>query len=206
MKIKITILILVLFSSISFAQNSYEKSYKELGIKDHYFDSNGNIYSNYRYRVAFDGPNNWKSDYGVSIHTIYRTYERDSSITFTINVIELKKNGGSNWWTNYEKNKIEIESATKKSLEKALNSKIKNYTTSKTYILNNKAIKRSWESVIKNQDEEYEFIDILQQLIKGDYLYTFGLCVPKIFYESNQEYYNNIFLGIHLLHSSNIKK
>ena len=72
--------------------NDFEKSFKEEkgeGFTE-YLDSTTNIYSNFKYHVAIDAPDNWKTDAGVSEHTIFRTYQPDSSLTFSINVIELK--------------------------------------------------------------------------------------------------------------------
>jgi hypothetical protein len=44
------------------------------------------------YNVAYDGPYKWKFDNGLGEHTIYRTFEPHSAITFSIYVIEIKKN------------------------------------------------------------------------------------------------------------------
>ena len=52
--------------------------------------------------MAYDGPDKWKFDAGVGEHTIYRTFETDSATTFSINVIEIKKNKiKKKKWSNY---------------------------------------------------------------------------------------------------------
>ena len=112
------ILLLVCLSSCNQKKtsnsNEFMDSFKKL--KDdgkiseevEHMDTVSKIYSNYKYHVSFDGPNNWEFDMGVSQHTIYRTYQPDSIITFSINVIEYETEideGKLDIWELYQDNK-----------------------------------------------------------------------------------------------------
>jgi hypothetical protein len=72
-----------------------KKSYRELkregtisGDMDE-FDSINKIYSNYKYNIAFDAPNNWIIDNGNSKYTLLRGNDPELSLTFSIVVAEI---------------------------------------------------------------------------------------------------------------------
>ena len=77
------------------SKKEFKKSFRQLKNENseikklEYLDSSSNIYSNYKYHIGFDAPDNWKFDFGLSEHTIFRTYQLDSAITFTLNIIEI---------------------------------------------------------------------------------------------------------------------
>ena len=132
--IAITILSLLLSCTVNNSNkvNSsyFEKSFKEEkgeGFIEH-LDSTTNISSNFRYNIAFDAPDNWKIDAGVSEHTIFRTFQPDSSMTFSINVIEQKLNESEkiDIWELYQKYKEQFDNQFRTTLETQLNSKMEN--------------------------------------------------------------------------------
>jgi len=61
-------------------------------------------------------------------------------------------------------------------------------------------VRRSYKMLIRNFDFEYYITDIsLQTIIDSNYLITFTLSVPTLFYENNPNYYENLFNGIYFL-------
>ena len=70
--------------------NVIEPSLKEKVSKDEHLDNKTNIYSSFKYGFAVDFPDNWTIDRGVSKNTIIRCVQKDSAISFSINVIEVK--------------------------------------------------------------------------------------------------------------------
>jgi len=186
-------------------EDSFKKQINEGKIENDidYYDSITNIYSNFEYRVAFDAPNDWKFDAGVSKHTIFRTYQPDSAITFTINVIELKLSNKSkappNIWEVYQKNKDKMDYPFKVLIPKRFNSKSENYKVSKSYIKNQLSLKRSFSYMVRDLDYEYSNTSIVYQTFLDNYTYTFGLDLPTVFYEENPDYYERLFLNIYFL-------
>lgn len=190
----------------------FEKSLKEQKDKGtipeyiEHFDSIKNVYSNFKYRIAFDAPDHWKSDGGVSEHTIFRIYEADSAITFSINVIEIKLTKEEkkeadklNLWEFYQNNKEKMDYYYKVILPKKYKSEIKNFKVKKSYLKNQVAVKRSFNYMIHQIDYEYNNTSIFYQTYMDNLTYTIGLDVPTTFYDENPEYYENLFLNISFL-------
>ncbi len=203
MKIRIIIILfLFLFQNISSQNSKFKKSLKEESLYnkeefDEFYDTINKIYSNYKYNIGFKIPKKWLVDKGFSQHTILRTYEADSSNSFTINVIETKYN--VEFWEMYDKNKIEFEDIYKKNLENQLNTKIKNYIVEKSFIKNLQSLKIEFEFIRKVQDFDYEIVIIIHKVVKNNLTYTFSLSVPKMFYANNPNYYEKIFNNLHFL-------
>ncbi|MGV8946717.1 MAG: hypothetical protein ACOH1N_09835 [Lutibacter sp.] len=185
--------------------NDFEKSFKKQENRhaNEHLDSITNIYSNFKYYVAFDGPNNWKTDSGVSEHTIYRTYQQDSAIAFSINVIEIRKSENDkneiDIWKLYQENRERMDYPFTTLIEEQLNTKINNFNSKKAYIKNNIALKRKMNYLIKDLDFEYDNTSISYQTIIKNFTYTFTLNLPTIFYNLNPEYYDEIFINIYFL-------
>ena len=94
--------------------NKFKKSLKEESLSQkkefiEFYDTINKIYSNYKYNIGFKIPKKWSVDKGFSEHTILRTYDADSSNSFTINVIETKYDVEKDFWKIYDKNKDEFE-------------------------------------------------------------------------------------------------
>jgi hypothetical protein len=184
--------------------SDFEKSFKEQkgeGFVEH-LDSTANIYSNFRYHVAFDAPDNWETDLGVSEHTIFRTFQTDSSLTFSINVIEQKlseKEKKIDIWELYEQYKEQFDYQIRTTLEKQLNTKLENLVSQKSYLRNNVSLKQKYNYKFRNLEYEYDVTNISYQTLIGDFTYTFTLSIPTILYEENTEFYDNLFRNIYFL-------
>lgn len=189
--------------------DSFEKSYKEqkddgiLPENTEYFDSLRNIYSNYKYKVAFDAPDHWASDAGVSEHTIFRTFQPDSAITFAVNLIELKDLKHSenvpDIWDFYQKNTEKMDYPYKVLIPKQFNSHVEDFKAKKSYIKNRLSLKRSFNYMVRELDIEYSNTSIVYQTFLDKYTYTFSLDVPTMFYDENPEFYESMFLNIYFL-------
>ena len=186
--------------------NDFEKSYKEEkgeGFTE-YLDSTTNIYSNFRYHVAFDGPNNWKTDAGVSEHTIFRTYQSDSTQTFSINVIELnfeenEKKSTIDIWEFYKNHKEQMDYPFTTLIEEQLKTKVNDFSCEHSYIKNNSCLKRKFNYNIRDLDIEYNVTIISYQTYIDGFTYTFSLNIPTVFYNEKREYYDALFTNVYLL-------
>jgi len=205
--IAITILSLLLSCTVNNSNkvNSsyFEKSFKEEkgeGFIEH-LDSTTNISSNFRYNIAFDAPDNWKIDAGVSEHTIFRTFQPDSSMTFSINVIEQKLNESEkiDIWELYQKYKEQFDNQFRTTLETQLNSKMENLVSQKSCLRNNISLKRKFNYKIRDLEFEYDITNISYQTLINDFTYTFTLSIPTILYEEKTEFYDNLFRNIYFL-------
>ena len=176
-----------------------QKKSGTIGEKSEDFDSVNNIYSNYKYNVAYDGLDYWLSDYGVSEHTILRTFDKDSAIGMTINVIETTFEPGKNIWEIYDLNPKAMGEQFSQMITGQLNTGIKNYSFKKTYIKNVKSLKRKFEYTVRDSEYEYDNVNIIQQAVRGNYYYTFNLFIPKMFYDVNPDYYDKLYLNLYFL-------
>lgn len=186
--------------------SDFEKSFKEQNDQafNEHLDSITNIYSNFKYNVAYDGPDKWKFDNGLSEHTIYRTFEPDSAITFSINVIEVKrntieKNKNLNIWSIYQENKEQMDKPITKLLEEQMNTKVEGFQATKAYLKNNVALRRTLNYMIRNLDYEYNNTVIQYQVLIDNLTFTFSLDVPTIFYKEKPYYYEELFNNVYFL-------
>lgn len=167
-----------------------------------HMDSINKIYSNYKYHIAFDGPNNWEFDFGVSQHTIYRTYQPDSLITFALNVIEneTKMDEGSiKPWELYQENSELMNKPFIELIEYQKNTKIENFIAEKVYIKNKEFLRRSFKYFTRDLDMEYYTTHIVLQTFSDNITLTFSLSTPTFIYERRKDYFESIFGGIYLL-------
>lgn len=186
-----------------------DKEQKDLKLSPEYtehFDSINNLYSNYKYKVAFDAPNHWSSDAGVSEHTIFRTFQPDSAITFVINVVELKvpKNEKApDIWEMYQNQKDKMDYSIKVLIPEQFNTTVNDFEASKTYIKNRTTLKRKFSYLVRELDMEYSNTSIVYQTLINNLSYTFSLDVPTMFYEEKPEYFESLFLRIFFLLNKN---
>lgn len=186
------------------------QSYKELKNETstklgEYIDSLKNVYSSYDYLISFDAPDDWSVDSGVSKHTIFRTFQKDSAITFSINVVSPNIGNDEEEitiWDLYNEIGEQIEIQFKQGYEKQLNSKLYNYKLERTFLKNNKSIKRSFTSNFNDLNVEYVNKSIVYQTIKNNLSYTFSLDVPNMYYIGNPDYYESIFRNIYFLNKN----
>jgi len=179
-------------------------SYKEMehqGLNE-YLDTVRNIYSNYLYHVAFDAPDNWKIDRGVARHTIFRAYESDSSITFSINVIEETSsafNDGLDIWQRYSRDRNRVNQIYISGFERQFDSRIENFSCQRSYIRNRVCLKVMFNTMFRSLDYEYEMTHIFYQTNIRNLIYTFGVSLPSLYYQENPEYYELLFSKIYFL-------
>lgn len=190
-------------------EKQFKESYKvqkdkgKLENTEH-LDTIKNIYSNYYFNVGFDAQDNWTIDKGMNDHTIFRTYQKDSAITFMINVFELKTSTKSElniWEIRKENGTQEYDKKMISILEMQSKSKLTNFEVKKSYLKNHTCIKMSFETLIRELDFEYIDINIMYQTIIENKNYTFGLSIPKMYYHLKPAYYENIFRNIYFLHN-----
>ncbi|PKQ46763.1 hypothetical protein [Confluentibacter flavum] len=189
--------------------DDFEKSYKEQKDSDllpehtEHFDSINNLYSNYKYKVAFDAPNHWTSDAGVSEHTIFRTFQPDSAITFAINVIELKVDENEkapDIWEMYQTQSEKMDYPFKVLIPKQFNSKAEDFIASKTYIKNKTTLKRKFKYLVRELELEYYNTSIVYQTLIDNLTYTFSLDIPTMFYDENPSFYDNLIRNVTFLY------
>lgn len=171
------------------------------------FDKSKNIYSNYLYSVSFDGPDHWQSDFGISKHTIFRTYDADTGTTFSINIIEadefmpgLDLPSVTTMWNVYQEKDEFLDSLTRISLKKAYNIDDLDLKRDKGYISNHVALKNTLRYMNREVDYEYELTVIQFQVLRKRRVYTFTLSIPSVFYKDKARYYDYlIFQKINFL-------
>lgn len=217
---KHVIITTLLFSFVTFGQTKpnskvFKKSYKEKVLDkqetefNEFFDSKNNLYSNYKYGLSFDAPNNWEKDYGVSEHTIFRAFEKDSSIAFFINVLEFKDELANeeekNIWDTYSADKVKFDTIFTKTHSKSLKTEIYNFKVSKSYIDNNVSLKMTFSTITKELDYEYETFYLIHQLFRNNKMISFGLTLPTLIYNLDKIYFEELFLKIRLFEEKKIK-
>ena len=207
-KLIVFMFLIVLFGSCGQAQDdlesgSFKPSYKMSVQKSHHYDKSNNIYSNYKYNISLDAPNNWGNDMGVSQHTIFRTYQADSAITMAINVIELEIEEGEKLANDimevYKYQKDRMDYPYKVLIPKHYNTKIEEFKVEKSYLNNQIALKRSFVYLVKEDDIEYLNKSVVFQVMIHNLTYTIGLDVPEMFYKLNPIYYDGLFKGVKFL-------
>lgn len=194
-----------IFTPEKFFKDSYKKQ-KDIGDLEYseHLDTLKNVYSNYYFNVSFDAPDDWNIDNGVNDHTIFRTFQKDSAITFMINVIESKIDNIKNlniWEIRQNNGAIKEDSLFISIIKSQSKSDVMNYNVKKSTLKNNVCIKRNFETLIQDLDFEYVGTNIMYQTIIENKTYTFGLSLPKMFYDLKPEYYENIFRNIYFLNN-----
>jgi hypothetical protein len=184
----------------------YKESFKEQPGNhfNEYLDSTTNIYSNFKYHVAFDAPDTWKADAGLSEHTIFRAYQPDSNLVFSINVIELQTSKSlsakaPDIWEMYQSNKNQMDHAFITLIEKQFKTIVTNHIASKSYIRGNGAIKRSLSYDERHLDYEYNMTSISYQTFVNNLTFTFTFNIPTLYFDMNQNYYESMFLNVSFL-------
>jgi len=177
------------------SNSDFKPSYKESaspGDFSEHLDSTTLIYSNYRYGVAMDFPNNWEIDRGVSEHTIIRGGRKDSAISFAINVVELDDTSSSEItiWDLWDNEDLDLENIYLQMMIQAVNSEVHDYQFRKVYVSNREAMEIRFNYVNKDVDAEYNMQAIVYSIIIVPFTYTIGIHIPELFYYLNQEKYN----------------
>ena len=210
--IKSFILLLLLIPLNLIGQlKDYEDSYKRLiqrGVIDkskaEYYDSINNIYSNFYYGFSYKKPKNWQNDNGSGMVSVFRTYNYDSFINLSVNV--LKNSGKDMDISSHEYfDSIGEEELVKKTIShlKSLGQNIKSMTIKKTFYKNIPATYSVSEQIIKEDDSEVVIKNISNQFFSKQMQFTIGLSVPEIFYEIKPDYYDSLFYNFSLIQTFN---
>jgi len=178
-----------------------EKSYKEqrsngtLSEHSENFDLSTNIYSNYKYLISIDAPDNWEVDYGSAKHTIFRGNNPELALTFSIVVVELKtkSKNSQNAWEFYLDNKIKLDGELNKTVKTQFNSEIQNYKATKSYVRNIVSANHTYDFLVRSTDLEYVNHVINHQIYRDDYIYTLTAQMPKVVYDEQPEYFERLF-------------
>lgn len=192
--------------SNSGTEKMFNESYKERLSDDpeqeeftEFFDEESNIYSNHLYDFSVIFPPNWTTDRGFSEHTVIRGIEKDSAITFSVNVFDVGggKDDEFSIWKDFDSNRSRYDSQFKTGTESSLQSTLYNFSVAKITYDNHKAIKTEYVYDVKHIDFEYQMKAIMFQISKTPYIYTIGIQVPFMFYEENPERYFTILNGFY---------
>ena len=181
------------FDSDDFKEN---KTYEKVKYSEK-IDTLNMIYSNEKYGIAIDFPDNWKLDKGVSEQSLVRGISKDSGITFNITVVEVEgAKLDANMWQIWDKKESGMKDIIKQSLPSMVNSKIENYTDRKVYVDNLEGIEVRFTYLLKYPDGQYDVQGIVYWVYKMPYTYTMGIQVPKMFYEKNPNWYNSLINNV----------
>lgn len=184
--------------------NLFEKSFKEqkrnglLEDKED-FDETKNIYSNYYYNISFDGPDDWATDDGTAENIIYRTYESKFGVAFSIDVVERKSRWQGTTWDFHKKNESSQIEILNQIARSTLKTEFIDLEFNKSFIKNYVSTKTSFRYNIRNLDKEYLYKSIQHKVFIEKFQYTFALQLPLSIYQSNPDFYDNLFSKITFL-------
>ena len=171
-----------------------------------YYDTISDVYSNFKYNFSIRSPKNWERDQGVSEHTIFRSFQKDSGYSLSANVIEIKYNIEDSYWEDYKKNQIYLEKKFKEIIEKQINSSIIHDYTNITFLKNYKCLKRKYDYQLINGDKKVDMTTISYQIPKDNYIYNFTITVPNIFFQKKPVYFDNILSDVNWLPNKELIK
>lgn len=176
------------------SKDIFSPSSKELNEKDKFvehLDSTTLLYSNFKYKFSVDFPDKWLLDRGVSEHTIIRGSQKDSAISFAVNVITLSEPAfvEKSIWDLWDMKELNMEENNKKMLTKNFQTSLNKYSSRRIYISNKKAIETSFSYIVKNVDFEFEIQCFFYSIYQSPYTYTIGLQVPYDFYIETPDKY-----------------
>ena len=191
--------------------NDLNKSYKQqladgdiVKEKIEYFDEETRLYSNLKYSIAYKETKNWMIDYGSGKYTIFRAYDADSGYTFSINVIEYaedSKFGDIDDIHALMDSEKKIKAYKENNITELTRNNMTpiNYTFNKSYLKNFPAMKSTYKYIARQGDFEYEVQSLSYQVQRARKMYTFSFQCPYMFYETNPQYYEDIFLYVNFL-------
>ncbi len=187
-----------------YLEASYKEQKSEGTLPEHSedFDSSTNIYSNYKYLISIDAPDNWKVDYGTAKHTIFRGNDPELALTFSMVVVEPKAKISQNAWEFYLANKAKQDAELKNVVESQYNSRIQNYNVKKGYVRNSVSTNYSYDFMVRSTDLEYLNHVISYQIYRDDFMYTLTAQMPKVVYDKQPEYFESIFNLVSFLPNS----
>lgn len=198
-------IILILFFTplISFGQHqTVKKSYKKQllsGVlkknETEYYDENTGVYSNFKYSVSVKKPKKWEYDFGAGEFTLFRTYEKDSSYSMALTVVESdiypKKFDAHDLLNFY--NEDQLIKKYKDDFKKNGIIGISDFKIKKTYLNDEPTLKISFEEIRRDEDITLKFNNIIYQFVKNGNSITYGLNIPQFFYHQTPSYFHDLF-------------
>jgi len=180
-----------------------KKSYKEQIIskeinrsETELYDEKTGVYSNFKYLVSFKKPNGWDSDFGSGQYTLFRTYQRDSGYTMSMNVVEtdLYPKKGFDAHDLFDKEGEQALIMTQiKAFESQGLSEPKNFKIKKTYLNNKPVMKQTYQVIQREEDFEIELTNTTYQFIKNGNIITLSLITPTFYLNENESYFYSFF-------------
>lgn len=187
----------------------FNKSYKkQISSEDidkneiEYFDDSTRIYSNFKYGISFKETRGWEIDYGVGQYDIYRSSQKDSAYTFSINVIEVNVDPDEDMDIHKFVDIVGIEaynSQLTNTMSKIANTEVIGLSSQKIYLRNYPAMRVVFSRNVKEGNDEIIFTNIFYQLMRKNFTITCSFSAPQFFYEKNKQDLNDIFRNIQLL-------
>lgn len=208
---RFSLVLILLFNNVVFSQlEDFKDSYKrqiQLGqidkSKTEFYDSSTKVFSNYKYGFSFILPKNWDYDNGVGLLTVFRTFQKDSGIGLSINVIEsiekkvpslhkIYDGVGESFYKNGIKSQLKNtglnlkKSSFKKSSFKGFDSIEQLFITSEII-----------------EDFELETIHKGKIFWRDNIQFTIVFNLPKLYYDLNPEYFDSLLYEFNILQDYN---
>ena len=186
----------------NFINKSYKKQLASGDIDKNvvdYYEESTRLYSNFKYGIAFKETRDWEVDYGAGQYTIYRAYQTDSAITFSINVMEtdLKVDFTAHDLVD------EIGSENFKSQMISVMSKTFNDVVisqqEKTFFNNIPVIKTLLNHTVKHENETFKMTTVMYQFVRFNNVVTCSLTSPSIIMNENKESLEQVFDNIYFI-------
>jgi len=208
---RFSIVFIFLFNNVVFSQlEGFKDSYKrqiQLGkidkSKTEFYDSSTKVFSNFKYGFSFKLPKNWDYDNGTGLLTVFRTYDKESGISLSINVMEsIEKKVPSIHKIFDELGETFYYKGIKKQIENTgLN--LKNSSFKKSSFKGFDSIDQLFITSEIIEDFEIETIHKGKIFWKQNIQITIGLNLPKLFYDLKPSYYDNLIYEFNILQDYN---
>ena len=204
---RFSIFLIILFNNVVFSQlEGFEDSYKrqiQLGqidkSKTEFYDSSTKVFSNYKYGFSFKLHKNWDYDNGVGLLTVFRTFQKDSGIGLSINVMEsIEKKVPSLHKIYDELGELFYQNGIKNQLKNTgLN--LKKSSFKKSSFKGFESIDQLYVTSEIIEDFELETIHKGKVFWKDNIQFTIGFNLPKLYYDLNPEYFDSLLYEFSLL-------
>lgn len=208
---RFSIVLIILLNNVVFSQlEGFEDSYKrqiQLGqidkSKTEFYDSSTRVFSNYKYGFSFKLPKNWDYDNGVGLLTVFRTFQKDSGIVLSINVMEsIEKKIPSPHKVYDELGESLYKNEIKKQIENTgINLKKSSFKKSSFKGFDSIDELSITSEII--EDFELETIHKGKIFWKQNIQITIGFNLPKLYYDLKPSYYDNLFYEFNILQDYN---
>lgn len=180
------------YGASGFKQHLIKKGIPLESVSQNEFEAlqKGNLYSNFWLNFSIDLPDSWAVDRGVSENTVIRSFQRDSAMTFSVNVIpwlesvNLSPGSNPNTMTYYNKSSGgSYENLMIQLLEKKAGIKPIGFEMSEKSIGLNQFVLISYKTKHIENNEEYYMKTSIYQMNKFRMTYTLSFSSPDFLYD-----------------------